>query len=89
MEAIFEMDTHELKISNQVYNLMNMRQFHIFSIKPELDIRLFVDFFVFTCFYWCLHDVHIRLFCRLQQQNFKSTLGINWLKTGKFTEINK
>ena len=28
--------------------LINMRQLYIFSIKPKLDIRLFVDFCVFT-----------------------------------------
>ena len=28
--------------------LINMRQLHIFSIKPKLDIQLFVDFCVFT-----------------------------------------
>ena len=26
----------------------NMRQLHIFSIKPKLDMQLFVDFYVFT-----------------------------------------
>ena len=78
MEAIFEMDTHELKISNQVYNLMNMRQFHIFSIKPELDIRLFVDFCAFTCFYQLVHNVLIKLFCRSQQNSFMSTSCKNW-----------
>ena len=30
-----------------MYNLINMRQLHIFSIKPKLDMRLFVDFCVF------------------------------------------
>ena len=29
------------------YSLINMRQIHIFSIKPKLDMGLFVDFFVF------------------------------------------
>ena len=33
------------------------------SIKPKLDMGLFVDFCVFTCFYQCLHDVLIKLFC--------------------------
>ena len=28
--------------------LINIRQLHIFSIKPKLDIQLFVDFCVFT-----------------------------------------
>ena len=30
------------------YSLINMRQLHIFSIKPKLDMGLFVDFCVFN-----------------------------------------
>ena len=46
----------------------------IFSrIKPKIDIGLFVDFCIFTCFYQFLHDVIIILFCRSKQNNFMIT----------------
>ena len=32
-----------------LYSLTKMRQFHIFSIKPKLDMGLFVDFCVQGC----------------------------------------
>ena len=32
------------------YSLINMRQLQIYSIKPKLDIGLFVDLAEFTCF---------------------------------------
>jgi hypothetical protein len=59
------------------------------SIKPILDMGLFVDFCVFTCFYQFLHDVLIKLFCFGMQNNFVSTSCKNPVKTGKYTEINK
>ena len=40
-----------------------MRQLQIYSIKPKLDIRLFVDLAEFPCFYQFLNDVIIKLFC--------------------------
>ena len=58
-----------------------------YSIKPKLDIRLFVDFCVFTCIYWFLHDVLIKLVCRSKQ--FYEYIMQKLVKTGKYTEINK
>ena len=55
-----------------------------YSIKPKLDIRLFVDFCVFTCFYQFLHDVIIKLFCRSKQ--FYDQIMQKLVKTGKNTE---
>ena len=49
------------------------------SIKPKLDMGLFVDFCVFTCFYQFLHDVLIKLFCFDLQNNFMSTSCKNQL----------
>ena len=48
------------------------------SIKPKLNMGLFVDFCVFTCFYQFLHDVLIKLFCFDLQNNFMSTSCKNW-----------
>jgi hypothetical protein len=42
---------------------------NFYSIKPKLDMRLFVDFCIFTCFYHFFHDVIIKLFCRSKQKN--------------------
>ena len=39
-----------------LYSLINMRQLHIFSIKPKLDMGLFVDFCVFTWIWLNLPD---------------------------------
>ena len=50
------------------------------SIKPKVDIGLFVDFCVFSCFYQFLHDVIIILFCRSKQNNFMITLS--WVING-------
>ena len=44
-----------------------------FSIKPKLDVGLFVDLAEFTCFYQFLHDVIIELFCFDLQNNFMIT----------------
>ena len=60
-----------------------MRQLQ--SIKPKLDIELFVDLAEFPYSYQFLHDVIIKLFCFDLQNNFMITTG----KTGKNTEINK
>ena len=62
------------------------------SIKPELDIGLFLAFCVFSCFYQFLHDVIIKLFLFGLQNNFMITSCNNmWkkAKTGKNTEISK
>ena len=48
------------------------------SIKPKLDMTLFVDFCVFTCFYQFLHDVLIKLFCFDLQNNFMIRSCKNW-----------
>ena len=62
---------------------LNEWESYIFSpIKPKLELGLFVDFCVFTCFYQFLHDVIIKLFCRSKQNNFMIT-------SCKNTEINK
>ena len=49
-----------------------------YSIKPKLDMWLFVDFCVFPFFYQFLHDVIIKLFCFDLQNNFMITLWKNW-----------
>ena len=49
-----------------------------YSIKPKLDIELFVNFCVFTCFYQFLHDMTIKLFCISKQNNFMITSCKNW-----------
>ena len=66
----FGMETFRHGILGHGYSLLSMRQLH--SNKPKLDIGLFVDFCVFTCFYQFMHDVLIKLFCR-SKNNFKST----------------
>ena len=38
-----------------------MRQLHIFSIKPKVDMRLFVDFCVFPCFSLNLPELNLKL----------------------------
>ena len=45
-------------------------------LLPKL-FWLFVDFYVYTCFYQFLHEVLIKLFCRSKQNNFMSTSGLN------------
>ena len=57
------------------YSLINMRQL---QIKPKLDIGLFVDFCVFTCFCQFLHDMIIKLFCFDLQNNIMITSSKNW-----------
>ena len=62
------------------YSLMNMRQLHIFSIKPKLDKRLFVDFCVFPHFSLNLPELKLRLFWTAEENNFRF-----W--SGKFSQI--
>ena len=59
----------------------------LYSIKPKLDIGLFVDFCVFTCFYQFLQDVLIIFF--LSAEQFYENIMQELVKTGKYTEINK
>ena len=56
-------------------------KFH--SIKPKLNIRLFVDLAEFPCFYQFLHDVIMKLFCRTKQ--FYVHVMQELVKTGKFS----
>ena len=65
-----------------------MRQFHILFNSAKLDIGLFVDFCVFTCFYHFLHDVIIKSFC-VDAEQFYDHIMQKLVKTGKYTEINK
>ena len=44
-----------------------------YSIEPKFDIRVLVDFCVFTCFYQFLYDVITKLFCRSKQKFFLFT----------------
>ena len=59
------------------------------SLKPKLDIGLFVDFAEFPWIPQFLHDVIIKLFCRSKQNNFMIISCKNGYKTGKFSKINK
>ena len=49
-----------------------------YSIKPKLDIGLFVDLAEFSCFYQFLHDVIIKLFRRSKQNNYFVTTCEIW-----------
>ena len=66
-----------------------MRQLHIFSIKPKLDVWLLVDFCVFPRFYLNLPELNLKLFWTSEGNNFRFSSG-KYLKrkTGKNTEIN-
>ena len=74
-----------------LYMLINMIQLHIFSIKPKLDMGLFVDFCVFTIylflpvFAWCAHK--IVLLCSAEQ--FYDHIMQKPVKPCKYSEINK
>ena len=72
-----------------MYNIKYIHSTQVYSIKPKLDIGLFVDFCVFTCFYQFLHDVLIKLFCRSKKKQFHEHIMQELVKTGKSTEINK
>jgi len=54
------------------------------SIKPKIDIGLFVDFWVFTCFYPVLNDI-----LQIKRKQFYDHIMQKLVKTGKNTEINK
>ena len=61
-------------------SLINMWQSKFYSIKPKLEMGLFVDLAEFTCFCLFLHDVIIELFHRSKQNNFRF-----W--SGKFSQL--
>ena len=65
-----------------------MTQFHISFNYANFNIRLFVDFCVFTCFHQFLHDMIIKLFC-INTKRFYDHIMQKVIKTGKYTEINK
>ena len=60
-----------------IYSWLNMRQLHIFSVKPKHDKLLFVHFCVFPRSYQNLPVLPSKLFWTSKQNNF-------WNKTGKF-----
>ena len=61
------------------YSLINRRQLHIFSIKPKLDMRLFVDFPRFSL---NLPELNLKLFSSAVQNNFR-------FSSGKFREEHR
>ena len=54
------------------------------SIKPKLDMGLFVDFCWFICFNQFLHNMLIK-----SAEQFYEHIMQKPVKTGKYTEINK
>ena len=60
-----------LQKSKPLYSLINMRQLHIFSVKPKLDMRLFVDFCVFPRFSMNLPELNLKLFWTAEENNFR------------------
>ena len=70
---------------------LNEWESSIFSpIKPKLELGLFVDFCVFTCFYQFLHDVIIKLFCRSTNNPMSSLLipiHESWITFLNFKEL--
>ena len=68
------------------YSLINMRQLHISSIKPILEMGLHVDFCVFTWIWLNLPDQNLKLFCFDIQDNFTRQIQSNLCKN---TELNK
>jgi hypothetical protein len=62
-------------ISQVLYSLINMRQLHIFSNKPKIDMRLFVDFCVFPHFSLNLPELNLKLFFSAVQNNFRFNSG--------------
>ena len=77
-----------LKLQSYSYSLISTRQLHIFSIKPKLDMQLFVDFYVFTRFWLNLSDRNLKLFWTSKQNNFRfrsSKFSQKWVKTQKST----
>ena len=59
-----------------------------FSIKPKLDMQLFVDIYVFTRFWLNLSDQNLKLFWTSKQNNFRfrsSKFSQKLVKTQKST----
>ena len=63
-----------------LYSLINVRQLYIFSIKPKLDMGLFVDFCVFAWIWLNLPDQNLELLCFDVQKNFM-------FPSGKFSQV--
>ena len=61
-----------------------MRQLQIYSIKPKLDMGLFVDLAEFTCFYQFLHDVIIKIVPQIKTKQSYDHKMQELVKTGKF-----
>ena len=59
-----------------------MRQLHIFSVKPKLDMGLFVDFCVFAWIWLNLPDQNLKLFCFDVQNSFM-------FRSDKFSQMDK
>ena len=85
LKALLMLDIQNMKVSKAIYIFFGagtakwIWDSSIFSsIKPKLDMGLFVDFCVFTCFYQFLHDVLIKLLCFDLQNNFMITSCKNW-----------
>ena len=74
--------------STNIYSLLNRKQLHIFSIKPKLDIRLFVYFCVFPRFSLNVPELNLKLFWTAEKNNFRFSSGKfreKWGKTQKST----
>ena len=56
-------------------NKYETAQLHIFSIRPKLYMRLFVDFCVLPLFYLNLPDLNLKLFWTSKQNNFRFRSG--------------
>ena len=61
------------------YSLINRRELHIFSIKPKLDMRLFVDFCVFPRFPW----IYLSWTWNCSEQQKRTILGSAQVNSGK------
>ena len=86
--AVVRPKERKIKHFAPLYNLISMRQFHIFSIKPKLDMQLKVDFYVFTRFWLNLSDQNVKLFWTSKQNNFRfqsSKFSQKRVKTQKTT----
>ena len=57
----------------------------IYSMKPKLDIGLFVDLAEFTCFYQFLHDVNEKIVRQIKTKQFNDHIMQELVKTGKFS----
>ena len=69
------------------YVQLNEYETVLYLLLLSLDMGLFVDFCIFTCFYQFLQDVLIKLFRYAKQ--FCEHIIQKPVKTGKYIEINK